>query len=262
MSPFYQRENSQMESFMFKEMSSNLNFPRHIHSSFEFIDVLDGELTIIMRESDCEYVIDKNKAVLIPPYQVHSYRTEDYSKYIIIIFSTDYVNMFYKMIKDKVPASPLFEFTDSKLSLNLLQTDDNIMESSYLYAICAEFYRQQTFTEKPRLNVNLIEKIIEYVDENFTENITLKFIADKYNYSYHYLSNFFNENVGINFKRFINEYRINNACNLLRETDLSVTEIAQQSGYDNLRSFNREFLSIMGYTPSDYKRRYNKRKNE
>ncbi len=136
------------------------------------------------------------------------------------------------------------------------------MESSYLYAICSEFYRQQTFSDQPRLNVDLIEKIIKYIENHFTENITLRSIADEYNYSYHYLSNFFNANVGINFKRFLNEYRINNACFLLRDTDKSITETAQQSGYDNLRSFNREFLSIMGYSPSDYRRRVNQQKND
>lgn len=251
---FYEKDRSPAESYLLKELSQNLNYPRHMHSTFEFIDVIEGEIIVTLTDSGKEFVIDKSKAALILPYQVHSYRTIRSSKYILSIFSSDYVRMFYDMVKDKAAASPLFDFPDHTLSQSLLDTDDVLMETSYLYAICASYYRQQTFTDHPRINVNLIGKIIEYVEQHYTENISLRSIADEYNYSYHYLSNFFNSNIGINFKRFLNEYRIHYACTLLRDSQCSITDTAHQSGYDTLRSFNREFLSIMGLTPSDYKR--------
>ncbi len=252
---FYEKERSPAESYMVKELSHNLNFPRHMHSSFEFIDVLEGELIISLSDSDQEYVLDKSKAALILPYQVHSYRTEVSSKYILSIFSSDYVSMFYEKIKDKTASSPIFDFEDNTVAQKFLETDDFLMECSYLYEICSMYCRQQVFTEQQRINVNLIGRIIEYIENNYTENISLRTIAEECNYSYHYLSNFFNSNIGINFKRFLNEYRIHHACSLLRDTAFSISDIAHQSGYDNLRSFNREFLSITGTTPSEYKHR-------
>lgn len=259
---FFERDRSPTESYLLKEMNQNINYPRHMHSTFELIDVMDGEIVLTLSDSNEEFIIDKSKAALILPYQVHAYRTERYSKYILAIFSSDYVRTFYDMVKDKAAGSPLFDFSDFALSQSLLETEEVLMESSYLYAICASYYRQQTFTEQPHINVNLISKIIEYVEQHYTEDISLRSIAEAYNYSYHYLSNFFNSNIGIHFKRFLNEYRIHHACMLLRDSKCSITDIALQSGYDTLRSFNREFLSIMGYTPSQYKRRITQEKSE
>lgn len=259
---FYEKNRSPAESYLLKEQNKNLNYPRHMHSTFEFIDVLEGEIVVTLTDANEEFVIDSSKAALILPYQVHSYRTNRYSKYILTIFSSDYVRTFYDLVKDKSAVSPLFDFSDSTLTDNLMKTDDVLMESSYLYAICSSYYRQQTFTDHPRINVNLISKIITYVEQHYTENISLGTIAEEYNYSYHYLSNFFNSNIGINFKRFLNEYRIHHACLLLRDNQCSITDAAYQSGYDTLRSFNREFLAIMGYTPSEYKRHISQYKTE
>ena len=60
-------------------------------------------------------------------------------------------------------------------------------------------------------------------------------------YSAHYLSRVFSEAVGINFRRFVNELRLEYARELLTTTDLPVTEIAYKSGFGSIRSFNRAF---------------------
>lgn len=254
---FYEKNRS-TGLYLFKEYNENLNFGRHMHRSFEFIHVLGGVLTLNLYGSDAKYEIMPGKAAMIMPYQVHSYYTETESRYIMAIFSGGYVRAFNDMVDSgsRIAESPVFDFDDEKLSRELLATDDGdlLMLKAYLYAICAAFNRQSVFRERSGSDANLLDLMINYVETHFKENITLRQIAEKYNYNYQYLSNFFNTRLGMNFKRFLNECRIQEACVLLRENGCNITEAAYQSGYDTLRSFNREFVNITGVTPSEYRR--------
>ena len=251
---FYEKERSAASAYLLRELNENLNYKRHMHSSFEYIDVISGELRLTVADSDEEYVIDSKKAAMLLPYQVHSYRSVGETKCVMIIFSADYVKTFYDMIKNYSSDDPVFDYSNEQASLNLLGSDDLLMIKSYLYAVCSEFRKQTKFTEHTNSYTGLLEKTLEYIGEHYAENITLMDIANEYSYSYHYLSSFFNAKIGINFKRFLNEFRIHQACIILKDESLSITEAAYRSGYDSLRSFNREFQRIMNMTPSEYRR--------
>jgi transcriptional regulator GlxA family with amidase domain len=54
----------------------------------------------------------------------------------------------------------------------------------------------------------------------------------------------------MHFSRYVNLFRVDAATELLQHTDLPITEIALQSGFQSIRNFNRVFLEITGKTPS------------
>jgi AraC-like DNA-binding protein len=97
-------------------------------------------------------------------------------------------------------------------------------------------------------------KIIEYLEDNVNKSISLSDVSDKLGYSYNYLSSFFKKFFQIGFSELVNEYKINNACQLLSETSKSILEISQEIGYDSLRTFNRTFLEIVGKTPTLFRK--------
>lgn len=83
--------------------------------------------------------------------------------------------------------------------------------------------------------------------------IRLKEIAAEFGYDYSYLSSFFNKNFGTDFTTFVNRYRVQHACRLLRSTGDSITAIALQSGFSTIRNFNRAFREETGMTPREYR---------
>ena len=60
---------------------------------------------------------------------------------------------------------------------------------------------------------------------------------------------------GISFNSYKNRYRINNACYLLSNSNYSILQCALESGYQSVRSFNRNFKNILGITPAEYRNR-------
>ena len=72
----------------------------------------------------------------------------------------------------------------------------------------------------------------------------------------YYISHVFNKEIGISLPEYLNTLRIRDATMLLKEGDMSITDIAFAVGFNTLRSFNRRFLDHTGKTPKQVKNEY------
>lgn len=99
----------------------------------------------------------------------------------------------------------------------------------------------------------LIVKALSYIDENFTSQLQIRDIADNLHISHTYLTKLFQKNVGVTPIKYVNMKRIEYACYLLQNTDLSCEAISEKTGiYDNAY-FHKMFKSVKGMTPVQYK---------
>ncbi|MBQ8345164.1 MAG: helix-turn-helix transcriptional regulator [Clostridia bacterium] len=96
--------------------------------------------------------------------------------------------------------------------------------------------------------------MLMYMEKNFVSDITLRDVAKSLGYNYEYISREFNKILGISFKTMLNQYRCERARYLIETTDQSLTEVAEQSGFQSIRSFNRVFKQQLGILPSELKR--------
>ena len=88
---------------------------------------------------------------------------------------------------------------------------------------------------------------------NYRDDISLVSLAEHYGYEYHYLSRQFHTLFHMNFKDFLNTYRLEHARELLLHTDMNITEISHNSGFQTMRTFNRVFLQQTGMTPTEFR---------
>lgn len=99
-----------------------------------------------------------------------------------------------------------------------------------------------------------INVILSRISENLSEPIFAADLARELSMSESAFSRFFRRATGNTFTDFVNHVRISRACQLLMESNLLITHIAYQVGFNNIANFNRRFLDIKGMTPSDYRR--------
>ncbi|MCR9014485.1 AraC family transcriptional regulator [Aquiflexum gelatinilyticum] len=85
-------------------------------------------------------------------------------------------------------------------------------------------------------------------------NISLKEVAETANMSKEAFCRFFKERTGKTYTEFLNELRIHKSCHLLQETDLSISQIAYQTGFQNLSYFNRAFKKYILTTPKLFRK--------
>ena len=100
----------------------------------------------------------------------------------------------------------------------------------------------------------IVEKVIAYVESNYKENISLNKIAKDIYYTPNYLGNIFKQETNRNFNDYLMEYRIRQAATLLCEHDLKVLDVSKLVGYKDMPSFIKNFKSIYGVTPSEYRK--------
>ena len=111
-------------------------------------------------------------------------------------------------------------------------------------------------TEEIQCKNDIVNHITKYVNKHFTEPLSLKTFADKYNYSSAHISNLFKREIGITFSDYVQSIRIQESCRLLANTNKSVAEIVNIVGYTDVKFFNKVFKRITGMTPRQFKQTY------
>ncbi len=107
-------------------------------------------------------------------------------------------------------------------------------------------------TEQP--HNQRLKKIYEYVFYNFKSSIKLNEVASHVGITEGAFCSFFKKNTKKTFSHFIKEVRIGYACKLLREdSDIPISHICFDSGYNNFANFNRQFKEITGTNPKTYR---------
>lgn len=121
------------------------------------------------------------------------------------------------------------------------------------------FFKVNEFINLKRNNRNeyLIAKVKDYIDLNYTENVTLTNISKTFGISSGYLSVIFNDYIGQNFIDYLSYLRIQKAKELLKNTNLRIYEISDKVGYRDAYYFSVAFKRIVGINPTNYREKLN-----
>ncbi len=99
--------------------------------------------------------------------------------------------------------------------------------------------------------------VLQYIQLHFSENLYLDKMAEVFNTTPKYFSNFFKKAFGVNFIEYLNKARISHAKELLKGSEIPVNEIGERIGYLNPSTFSSTFKKYCGITPSEYRKKYN-----
>lgn len=111
----------------------------------------------------------------------------------------------------------------------------------------------QLNSEREKSTGNIVASIIQYLKTNFEHEINFTQIAAEYNFSASYLTKIFKEHTGTSPIKYVNEYRLKIAKTMLIDTNLSVKEIAEKTGFVDQFYFSKCFKNYCGMTPSQYR---------
>ena len=252
---FYQAQHSMNSDIPEWEDGFDFSFPAHLHSNFELVTLTEGCMDITV-DGQC-FTLTPGRACLIFPNQIHIFHTPAHSRHILCIFSPKYVETFAKLTADRVPVSNLFApdpFYLDRFTTMAGQLDD-VRLKGLLYSVCGDFHRDATYTERRADRDELLFRIFRFVETHYSGDCTLAALSDALSRHYVYLSKYFKRCTGLSFTEYVNRYRVGEACSLLKNSEYTVLQAALDSGFDSLRSFNRNFKSTIGVTPGEYRRR-------
>lgn len=101
----------------------------------------------------------------------------------------------------------------------------------------------------------LVEEVRTFIEENAHVNFSIAALAERYNYNEKYLGRLFKSRTGYTIREYCNQVRLNRAKKLLKSTKLSISQIAAQTGYNNVTYFNRVFKAHTLMSPLQYRQK-------
>ena len=107
--------------------------------------------------------------------------------------------------------------------------------------------------------LNQIDDIVSRVTDNLTQALSAAGLATELGMTESSFSRFFRRATGNTFTDFVNQVRVNRACQLLMESERLITDICYEVGFNNVANFNRRFLNVKGMTPSEFRRQVDTR---
>lgn len=240
-----------------KVYEAGTEYLSHFHKSYELLYCYSDSLRVSVEAQ--EYTMKQGDFLLVFPFQSHAFTVGEGERVWVGAFSGDYIPAFDTQTQGRLPVDARFRVDadlQAFLQPNLLQpsTPSDLAIKGCLYLLCEQFLRGVAWRKSDE-NRELTVRMIRYIEENFTEQITLRTAAQALGFHYQYLSRVFSRSVQMNFRALINQYRFDYACRLLEEQKMTVTEAALAAGFQSTRNFNRVYREKMGVPPRAHRNR-------
>ncbi len=266
-------------SFISRKLPLKSNDSVHSHKNFELNFITSGSGRRIVGDNISGF--EKGDLVLLGPDLPHCWEVMEGNNKkafcIVTHFSEDIVSSdFFKMpelerVVDLLKQSRRglrFKIDDDTKIRQILEKMTQVEGLEYYIHLLQVFNKLLKIQEREKLsnplaqegnfsrNLEKINKVYEYVFQHIQEGVKLEEASALLNMSPNSFCRFFKKKTDLTFMEYVKRVRVGIAAKLLAETDKQVTQICFESGYNNLANFNFYFKSIMGKTPSEYRKSY------
>lgn len=231
--------------------------PPHAHESLEIIHFKKGTCITNINGNEIECL--PGNLIVIFPNTVHSHKCSPDCKYQIHIIALDILEEFQHILFSKMPEDPLIRNPDAyalKLFEDVFRFGDSlspVTKKGLLLAMVSLILENITFSKKSNHIAN-IGKIIDFCNNHFKEKISLDTLSKEIGISRSHISHTFSERIKMNFRDYINSLRIKHSVRLMNSGNMTITEIAYESGFESIRTFNRVFKQYYNMSPSEYRK--------
>ena len=233
----------------------------HFHSHIELYFVNGGEMEVTV--GNLSKKLKSGEMSVALSFVPHGYFTPKSSSSGALIIPTRFCESFVELTKDKRAVNPFIEDKEVVAKIKKYVGELNkkginqIEQHGYIHVILGIIMDALSFEKaKEPLDSALSSRILFYIDENYSSELSLGRLAEHFGYSESYISHYFKLRFNITFNKYVKLIRLQKALMLIQEGKHSITYCAMESGFSSMRSFYRIFYTELGCTPGEYTGRY------
>ena len=262
-------------TYHIKNAGRSFQIPVHWHDELEIIYIKGGFLTVSI--SGESYIGKPGDAFVVSPGNLHlmgsDTGTVDYYTFLFPLKNLSFraddlfeekllepLNSGHLMINPRINdtakelCEQLIEVHESKNQESESQLTAQIKTKIILLQFILEMWKKGFIIENDTNGRNTVEKeMVSYIQQNYTGKISLKEFGEQFHLSEKYISRYFKEHFHITLSQYVTYLRLEHAKQLLQDTDIPVTEVAMQSGYQNVSYFIRSFKKTYEISPLKYR---------
>ena len=248
----------------------------HSHDYFELVYVLDGSAMQNIGGADTR--VSKGDYYVIDYDSSHSYSDCRDFRIINCLFKPEFLDKaltgckdFGKIINNylihfdkewlsRVPSDNVFHDSNGEIRIlfESIEQEYNNGDGGYIELMRCRLIEilvmslRSIYVPPNNRSHSATLRIIQYIDEHYSEHINLGTLCQEMNFSLPYISMRFREDMGISFQKYLQKVRIEQSCRLLAETNEKITHIAHNVGYEDIKFFGKVFRDVMNMSPRAY----------
>ncbi|MCW3081549.1 AraC family transcriptional regulator [Segetibacter sp.] len=256
----------------------------HSHSEYQLFFVAEGSGTRFV--GDSIKLFQPGELVFTGPHLPHLWRSEEcyferkstlQTRGIVIYLNEHFLGEDILAKEEFIPLKKLFaksiqglEFYGKKkedvvqlmkelLQLQAVESIIHLLQILTLLAGSKDYHYISPITYQNPLKKSETDRmnlVYEFVLKNYRTKVTLEDVASLLHMTPTSFSRYFSTTNNKRFSRFVSEIRIKQACKMLVETNLSISDIGYDCGFNTLSNFNNQFKDVMSKTPLEYKKEF------
>lgn len=257
----------------------DISYAPHWHNALEIICPIENYYDVIIGENS--YHINPGEILIIPSGEIHQLQAPDSGTRFIFMFDLSAIsglNGFSNI--QSIMAQPLFitntshPYIHDDLYRLLMQISNeyfgmDAFKELTIFSLLINFFvhignnhinNSQFFPNvrvyKQKEYIQKFNDVMDYIDTHYMDELTLEDVASTIGFSKYHFTRLFKQYTNTTFYDYLSFKRIKVAESLLMQPDLSITEIALQSGFSSISTFNRCFKQQKNCTPSEYRSLY------
>lgn len=244
----------------------------HWHKEIELLYIIQGSL--ILTRNGRRTVLNTDDIVVINSEEIHIVDVDDNDRvnaYLVLQLSYEYAKQFYKKLdtvffdidRDEKAKESLKQAMRNLTELNA--GDDEFaplkenVELNKIYYTLLKYCKHQkrvSINKSNNANFRYAKIVIEYIGDNYRDEITLNDMAALVGLSPAYFSKYFKSVTETSFVTYLNTVRLEHALKDLVTSNVSVMDAALENGFPNVKSFISMCKKVYGATPTQCKKKY------
>lgn len=260
-----------------KRAKRGFQFPVHWHKEMEIIYIEEGCLTIHISGQSME--AKAGEIYFVNPGELHFMGSEDGGvSYYTLLFPLTFLSFqseddleeellnplrngirrFPVCLLDDGQRGKIAEILDKLIAYNNQSQPfgKQIGTRIYLLEILDLLWQWNVFLQRMESGQGVLQReMLSYIQQHYTEKMTLGDLAKEFHMSEKYLSRYFKQHFGLNFKQYLMHLRMMQAKHMLETSAYSVLEVALSAGFPSVNYFIRTFKELYGITPLQYRKK-------
>lgn len=238
--------------------ANNWDFIPHAHHNMEILVCTSGEFGVCCRQR--QKVLKQGEMMIAFSHDIHSYVKTGEGTGIMMIINPQVLPLlsgrmlerrYENFLKDH---NGIYSAVAEALYQEYMGDRCREVLVGYLYVLLGTALKLLRYTdEKIHISADLFSRVMEYLSEHYTEQVSLKTLSKTFGVDSCHLSRMFTERLSYGFLKYLHMLRVEHAKNLLRNSQLKMTEIFTRSGFADQKTFNRVFKELVNMTPSEYR---------
>lgn len=268
MKAFHEVRNYNSDLMVWYSGYDNISFVAHWQKEIELVYVRSGSASFHV--ADHSFMAYAGDLVICESGQIHysdSYNTKNHLEFLIFdtnLISTHFHNPHFYSPLITGEALQTYGLSEHLQRLLKLVSKELNEKQPYYKDIVSSAIKEFWFLLKrnvPRAEkakedskrarmLEEFQELLDHIDSHYFEELTLEHAASMMHFSPSHFSKTFKKMIGMNYVTYVNMVRIDHAVQMLGSGQHRMIDIALECGFSNIRSFNRVFKEITGYTPT------------